>query len=116
MKALYTHEYNWKIEWNNQTIMEHVWSVLHHKSFSLQLWAKATHSDAYIPNRISIRLLDGKIPFEAWTNTKPFMAQMKAFGSVCHVHIHKSFYGKLNSKSKLKLFMGYFDEDKAHCI
>jgi hypothetical protein len=89
---------------------------MHHKKISLQLWAKATHCDAYIPNRITTRLLDGKIPFEAWTNTKPFIAQMKAFGSVCRVHIHKSFYGKLNSKSKLKLFMGYFDEDKAHCI
>jgi hypothetical protein len=73
--------------------MECVRSVLHHKNLSLQLWAKATHRDAYIPNRISTRLLDGKIPFDAWTSTKPFIAQMKAFGSVVMSIFVKAFMG-----------------------
>jgi hypothetical protein len=41
---------------------------------------------------------------------------MKVLGSVYYVHVPKSLCGKLDSKSKLGLFRGYFYESKAYRI
>jgi hypothetical protein len=54
--------------------------------------------------------------FEAWIATKPSITHMKIFGRVCYVHVLKGLHGKLDSKSKLRLFMGYFDESKVDWI
>jgi hypothetical protein len=58
--------------------------------------------------------LSGITLFEAWIATKPSITHMKVFGSVCYVHVPKGLHGKLDSKSKLGLFMGYFDESKPY--
>jgi hypothetical protein len=62
----------------------------------------------------SNKTLNEKTLFEAWIATKPSITHMKVFGSVCYVHVPKGLHGKLDSKNKLGLFMGYFDESKAY--
>jgi len=71
-------------------------------------------STSLIGHWTSNKTLNGTTLFEAWIATKPFITNMKVCGSVCYVHVPKSLHGKLDSKSKLRLFMGYFDESKAY--
>jgi hypothetical protein len=52
--------------------------------------------------------------FEAWIATKSSITHTIFFGSLCYVHVLKGLHGKLDSKSKLGLFMGYFDESKVY--
>jgi len=87
--------------------------MVHHKNMPFNCWVNATHCVVCILNRINTTTLNEKTLFEAWTCTKPFVAHMKVFGSVCYVHVPKGLRGKLNSKNKLGCFMGYFDESKS---
>ncbi len=43
----------------------------------------------YIFNKISVKTLNRKIPFEAWIGIKPFITHMKVFGNVYYVHVPK---------------------------
>jgi hypothetical protein len=88
--------------------------MVHHKNMPFNFWVNATHCVVYILNRINTRTLNEITLFEAWTGTKPFVAHIKFFGSVCYVHVPKGLRGKLDSKNKLGHFMGYFDESKSY--
>ncbi len=112
MITCYTPKQNKKIGQDNWTIVECVQNMVHHKNMPFNFWVNATHCAICILDRINTKTLNEKTLFEAWTGTKPFVAHMNFFGSVCYVHVPKGLCGKLD-KNKLERFMVYFDESKS---
>lgn len=84
--------------------------MLHSKGLPIQLWAKAVNCAVYLLNRVPSRWLQGKTPFEIWTETKPDISRLKIFGSECFAHIPKQHRKKWDAKSKKLLFVGYEKE------
>ena len=60
--------------------------------------------------------IEGKIPFEAWTNEKPNVGHLKTFGCVCYAHVPSDERQKFDAKARKCLMLGYGTESKAYTV
>jgi len=58
--------------------------------------------------------VQGKTPFEAWTQEKPNVAHLKVFGFLCHAHVEKDERQKFDAKARRCIMLGYGTETKAY--
>jgi hypothetical protein len=57
-----------------------------------------------------------RIPYESLSCIKPSLFHLHTFENSAHIYSEKYTQTKLEPKSKLNLFMGYFNTNKAYCI
>ena len=112
----YSPEQNGVAERFNRTIIESARSMLYHAKLPLHFWAEAVNTAVYVRNRCPTVALDNKTPFECWFGTKPDIAHLRIFGSVCYVHIPDSQRTKLDAKSYKAIFVGYPTETKGYKV
>ena len=63
-------------------------------------WAEAINTTCYIQNRILIRPILEKTPYELWKNRKPNISYFHPFGCTCFILNTKNYLNKFDSKAQ----------------
>ena len=105
-----TPELNGLAQRMNQTIMERVWSMLAYAKLSKTL-VEAMMTTTYVINISPSAPLDEDVPQRMWTGKDVTYWHMKVFGCLVYVYVTKDKQGKLNSKTRPCIFLGYGDDE-----
>ncbi|GJZ80279.1 retrovirus-related pol polyprotein from transposon TNT 1-94 [Tanacetum coccineum] len=76
----------------------------------------ALDTSTYLPNRILIRAILGKTPYELLRVRKPTLDYFRVFGSKCFILNTKDYLTKFDPKSYEGVFLGYSQNSKAYII
>jgi hypothetical protein len=102
---------NGQAERFNQTIIEHALCMINQAGLGREFFMLAAICAAYIRNRIPIKALNGKTPYEMFFGRKPSYRQLKIFGCKAYVWLNKNDrnnrQGKLSDKAQEGIFVGY---------
>ena len=82
-------------------------------AFILLCWAEAVNTSCYVLNRILLRPILKKTPYELWKNKKPNISYFKVFGCKCFILNTKDNLGNFDAKSDVGIFLGYSTSSKA---
>jgi Reverse transcriptase (RNA-dependent DNA polymerase) len=90
--------------------------MLNEYSLPKHLWAEAVNTACYVVNRVSIRTILNKTPYELWKGYKPKISHFRVFGAKCFVLDESPKVTKFDSKSIEGMFVGYSNSSKAYRI
>ncbi|GKB65395.1 retrovirus-related pol polyprotein from transposon TNT 1-94 [Tanacetum coccineum] len=111
-----TPQSNGVVERKNRTLQEMSRTMLNEQSIPQKFWCNAVDTSTYIINRISIRHILGKTPYELLRGRKPNLNYFKVFGSKCFILNTKYYLTKFDPKSYEGVFLGYSQNSKAYII
>ncbi|GJS21921.1 retrovirus-related pol polyprotein from transposon TNT 1-94 [Tanacetum coccineum] len=86
------------------------------QSLPQKFWCNAVDTSTYILNRILIRAILGKTPYELLRGRKPTLDYFRVFGSKCFILNTKDYLTKFDPKSYEGVFLGYSQNSKAYII
>ncbi|GJV97171.1 retrovirus-related pol polyprotein from transposon TNT 1-94 [Tanacetum coccineum] len=113
--APHTPQLNGVVERKNRTLQEMSRTMLNKQSLPQKFWCNAVDTLTYILNRILIRAILGKTPYELLRGRKPTLDYFRVFGSKCFILNTKDYLTKFDPKSYEGVFLGYSQNSKA-CI
>nr|GEU66258.1 retrovirus-related Pol polyprotein from transposon TNT 1-94 [Tanacetum cinerariifolium] len=87
------------VERKNKTLQEMSRTMLNEQSFQQKSWCNAVDTSTYILNRILIRAILGKTPYELLRGRKPNFDYFRVFGSKCFILNTKDYLTKFDQKS-----------------
>ncbi|GJR82997.1 retrovirus-related pol polyprotein from transposon TNT 1-94 [Tanacetum coccineum] len=90
-------------------------TMLNEQSLPQKFWCNAVDTSTYILNRILIRAILGKTPYELLRGRKPTLDYSRVFRSKCFILNTKDYLTKFDPKSYEGVFLGYSQNSKA-CI
>ncbi|GJQ95974.1 retrovirus-related pol polyprotein from transposon TNT 1-94 [Tanacetum coccineum] len=90
--------------------------MLNEQSLPQKFWCNAVDTSTYILNRILIRVILGKTPYEILRGRKPTLDYFRVFGSKCFILNTKDYLTKFDPKSYEGVFLGYSQNSKAYII
>ncbi|GJV71095.1 retrovirus-related pol polyprotein from transposon TNT 1-94 [Tanacetum coccineum] len=111
-----TPQSNGVVERKNRTLQEMSRTMLNEQSLPQRFWCNAVDTSTYILNRILIRTILGKTPYEILRGRKPTLDYFKVFGSKCFILNIKDYLIKFDPKSYEGVFLGYSQNSKAYII
>ena len=79
-----------------------------------RFWAEALSTAVYRHNRSPTTSLQSKTPFEAWFGHKPDVNHLRVLGCDAYAHVPKDERGKIDSKAKKAIVLGYGDGIKGY--
>ncbi|GJU01580.1 retrovirus-related pol polyprotein from transposon TNT 1-94 [Tanacetum coccineum] len=101
---------------SNEVVERKSRTLLNEQSIPQQFWCNAVDTSTYIINKISIRHILGKTPYELLRGRKPNLNYFKVFGSKCFILNTKDYLTKFDPKSYEGVFLGYSQNSKAYII
>ncbi|GJY33551.1 retrovirus-related pol polyprotein from transposon TNT 1-94 [Tanacetum coccineum] len=111
-----TPQSNGVVERKNRTLQEMSRTMLNEQSIPQKFWCNAIDTSTYIINRVSIRRILGKTPYELLRGRKPNLNYFRVFGSKCFILNTKDYLTKFDPKSYEGVFLGYSQSSKAYII
>ncbi|GJZ16017.1 retrovirus-related pol polyprotein from transposon TNT 1-94 [Tanacetum coccineum] len=111
-----TPQSNGVVERKNRTLQEMSRTMLNEQSLPQKFWCNAVDTSTYILNRILIRAILGKTPYELLRGRKPTLYYFRVFGSKCFILNTKDYLTKFDPKSYEGVFLGYSQNSKAYII
>ncbi|GJS22248.1 retrovirus-related pol polyprotein from transposon TNT 1-94 [Tanacetum coccineum] len=114
--ALRTPQSNGVVKRKNRTLQEMSRTMLNEQSLPQKFWCNAVDTSTYILNRILIRAILGKTPYELLRGRKPTLDYFRVFGSKCFILNTKDYLTKFDLKSYEGIFLGYSQNSKAYII
>ncbi|GJT77588.1 retrovirus-related pol polyprotein from transposon TNT 1-94 [Tanacetum coccineum] len=108
-----TPQSNGVVERKNRTLQEMSRTMLNEQSLPQKFWCNAVDTSTYILNRILIRAILGKTPYELLRGRKPTLDYFRVFGSKCFILNTKDYLTKFDPKSYEGVFLGYSQNSKA---
>ncbi|GJU94716.1 retrovirus-related pol polyprotein from transposon TNT 1-94 [Tanacetum coccineum] len=114
--ALHTPQSNGMVERKNMTLQEMSRTMLNEQSLPQKFWCNTVDTSTYILNRILIRAILGKIPYELLRGRKPTLDYFRVFRSKCFILNTKDYLTKFDPKSYEGIFLGYLQNSKAYII
>ena len=79
--------------------------------------SEAINTACYFINRVTIRSLLLKTPYELYKERKPNVSHLKSFGCKCFIlNNGKHLIGKMDAKSDETIFMGYALNSKTYSL
>ncbi|XP_021747562.1 uncharacterized protein LOC110713418 [Chenopodium quinoa] len=112
-----TPQQNGVVERKNQTLEEMARTMLITSGLPRNFWAKAVNATCYILNRVTIRSIINKTPYELFRGRKPNISHLRAFGCKCFVHNNgKKNLGKFDERREEAIFLGYASDRKAYKV
>nr|GEU65901.1 retrovirus-related Pol polyprotein from transposon TNT 1-94 [Tanacetum cinerariifolium] len=111
-----TPQSNGVVERKKRTLQEMSRTMLIEKSLPQNFWCNAIDTSTYILNRILIRSILGKTPYELLRGRKPTLDYFRVFGSKCFILNTKDYLTKFDPKSYEGVFLGYSQNNKAYII
>ena len=91
-------------------------TMLNESNVEDYFWAEAINTSCYILNRVSIRKVLNKTPYELWKNIKPSISYFHIFGCYCYILNNKEKLGKFDPKSDKAIFLGYSTTSKGYRV
>ncbi|GJW59727.1 retrovirus-related pol polyprotein from transposon TNT 1-94 [Tanacetum coccineum] len=91
-------------------------TMLNEQSLPQKFWGNAVDTSTYILNRIFIRAILGKTPYEVLRGRKPTLDYFRVFRSKCFVLNTKDYLTKFDPKSYEGVFLSYSQNSKAYII
>ncbi|GJU86543.1 retrovirus-related pol polyprotein from transposon TNT 1-94 [Tanacetum coccineum] len=91
-------------------------TMLNEQSLPQKFWCNAVDTSTYILNRILIKAILGKTPYEILRGRKPTLDYFRVFGSKCFILNTKDYLTKFDPKSYEGVFLGYSQNSKAYII
>ena len=80
-------------------------------------WEEAINTSCYVINRVSIRPMLSKTPYELYKGRKPNISHLRSFGYKCFIlNNGKHPIDKMDAKSDETIFMGYALNSKAYRV
>ncbi|GJZ27178.1 retrovirus-related pol polyprotein from transposon TNT 1-94 [Tanacetum coccineum] len=107
---------NGVVERKNRILEEISRTMLLEQSLSQKFWCNTVDTSTYILNRILIRAILGKTPYELLRGRKPTLDYFRVFGSKCFILNTKDYLTKFDPKSYEGVFLGYSQNSKAYII
>ncbi|GJU12913.1 retrovirus-related pol polyprotein from transposon TNT 1-94 [Tanacetum coccineum] len=114
--ALRTPQSNGVVERKNRTLQEMSKTMLNEQSLPYKFWCHAVDTSTYILNRILIKAILGKTPYELLRGRKPTLDYFRVFGSKFFILNTKYYLTKFDPKSYEGVFLGYSQNSKAYII
>nr|GEU55125.1 retrovirus-related Pol polyprotein from transposon TNT 1-94 [Tanacetum cinerariifolium] len=111
-----TPQLNGVVEGKNRTLQEMSRTTLNEQSIPQKFWCNVVDTSTYILNRILIRPILGKPPYEIFRGRKPSLEYFKVFGSKCFTLNTKDYLTKFDPKSYEGVFLGYSLISKAYVV
>lgn len=111
-----TPEQNGAAERLNRTLVETTRAMLLDAMLPQKFWVEAVSTAAYLKNRSPTSAVDGATPHQAWYGKKPRVEHLRVFGSIAYVHVPKDERGKLDSKTKKCILLGYGSVQKGYRV
>jgi hypothetical protein len=111
-----TPQSNGVVERKNRTLQEMSRTMLNEQSLPQKFWCNAVDTSTHILNRILIRNILGKTPYEILRGRKPSLDYFRVFGSKCFILNTKDYLTKFDPKSYEGIFLGYSQNSKAYLV
>ncbi|GJU18343.1 retrovirus-related pol polyprotein from transposon TNT 1-94 [Tanacetum coccineum] len=109
-----TPQSNGVVERKNRTLQEMSRTMLNEKSLPQNFWCNVVDTSTYILNRILVRTILEKTPYELLRCRKPTLDYFKVFRSKCFILNTKDYLTKFDPKSYEGVFLGYSLKSKAY--
>ncbi|GKA05298.1 retrovirus-related pol polyprotein from transposon TNT 1-94 [Tanacetum coccineum] len=109
-----TPQSNGVVERKNKTLQEMSRTMLNEQSLPQKFWFNAVDTSTYILNRILIRAILGKTPYELLRRRKPTLDYFRVFGSKCFILNTRDYLTNFDPKSYEGVFLGYSQNSKAY--
>ena len=97
----------------SKTLQEMSRTMLNENNLPKYFWVEEVNTSCYVLNRILLRPILKKTPYELWKNKKPNISYFKVFGCKCFILNTKDNLGKFDAKSGVGIFLGYSTSSKA---
>ncbi|GJY94284.1 retrovirus-related pol polyprotein from transposon TNT 1-94 [Tanacetum coccineum] len=107
---------NGMVEKKNRTLQEVIRTMLNEQLLPQKFWCNVLDTSTYILNRILIRAILGKTPYELLRGRKLTLDYFRVFGSKCFILNTKDYLTKFDQKSYEGVFLGYSQNSKAYII
>jgi len=115
--ALRTPQQNGVVERKNRSLEELARTMLSESSLPKYFWADAVSTSCYVMNRVLIRSILKKTPYELFNGRKPNISHLKVFGCNCFVlNNGKENLGKFDEKADNGIFIGYSSNSHAYRV
>nr|GEZ26497.1 copia protein [Tanacetum cinerariifolium] len=101
---------NGMVERKNSILQEMSRTMLNEQSLPQNFWCNVIDTSTYILNRILIRVILGKTPYELLRGRKPTLDYFGVFGSKCFILNTKDYHTKFDPKSYEESLNVTFDE------
>ena len=83
-----TPQQNGVVERKNRTLEEMARTMLIASGLPRNFWAEAVNTACYIINRVLLRPITSKTPYELFKGIKPNISYFRVFGCRCFVHVN----------------------------
>src|SRR4051812_39401699 len=112
-----TPQQNGVVERKNRVLEELARTMLNESNLPKYFWADAISTACYVLNRIIIRPILNKTPYELLKGRKPNVSHLHVFGCKCFVlNNGKDNLGKFDAKADEGIFLGYSQSSKAYRV
>ncbi|KAK1628143.1 hypothetical protein QYE76_002458 [Lolium multiflorum] len=112
--APYTPQQNGVVERKNRTIIEMARTMLSEFNSPHNFWGEAISTAVHYSNRLFLRPLHNKTPYELLTGNKPNVMYIRVFGCKCLVKNNKGNLGKFEIRTIEGTFVGYAENSHAY--
>ena len=79
-----------------------------------RFWAEAVRHSVYLLNRLPIKAMGYRTPYEAWNGKRPHLGHLRIFGCKGHVRSAMPHLKKLDDSSVPMVYFGIEEGSKAH--
>ncbi|GJY14079.1 retrovirus-related pol polyprotein from transposon TNT 1-94 [Tanacetum coccineum] len=111
-----TPQSNGVVERKNRTLQEMSRTMLNEKSLPQKFWCNTVDTSTSILNRILIRAILGKTPYELLRGREPTLDYFRVFGRKFFILNTKDYLTKFDPKLYEGVFLGYSQNSKAYII
>ena len=92
-------------------------TMLYENDLPKYFWAEAVNTAYYVTNRVMVRPILKKTPYELYKDKKPVIFYFKSFGCKCFILINgKKNISKFDSRSDEGIFLSYSLNSRAYRI
>ena len=103
-----TPEQNGVVERKNRALKEIARTLLNETNLPKYFWVDVVNTACYVLNRVLIRPILKKTPYELFKGRKPNISHLRVFGCKCFIlNNGKDNLGKFDSKADEGIFLGY---------
>jgi len=112
-----TPQQNGVVERKNRSLEELARTMLNENSLPKYFWADAVNTACCVLNRVLIRPILKKIPYDLFKGRRPILSHLKVFGCKCFIlNNGKESLGKFDAKADEGVFLSYVTQSHAYRV
>jgi len=112
-----TPQQNGVVERKNRSLEELARTMLNENSLPKYFWADAVNTACYVLNRVLIRPILKKTPYELFIGRRLVLSHLKVFGCKCFIlNNDKESLGKFDAKADEGVFLGYATQSHVYRV